>query len=205
MGESLLDTEERLNFTKAPALWEEQGEPREVIIHLTETGRTLKIPTPKKPYQTYTAGPLFTILQRKMIEEIATVMASKGVVPYIPHIQSKEVTVIGSKWKDAVFRLDVRGIDTSDFLTMWADYSVEPDPGTVWEQARAYTLNKPVIVLREDYRSLSRRRDEVMDTSIMNLMIEESIDLVATNLDELEKAVDEVIKYLDKKKSSAKG
>lgn len=188
----------RFNFTKAPTIWEEQGKPKEVVINLTETGRVLKIPTPKRPYQTYTAGPLFTINQRKMIEEIATIAASKGVIPYIPHVQSEELALAGPKRKETVFKLDIKGVDTSDFLTMWADYSIEPDPGTVWEQARAYTLNKPVIALREDFRNICRRIPT--GESTMNLMIEQSVDFVATNLDELGKAIEEVIQYLDEKK-----
>lgn len=189
-----------MNFTKFPTLWEEQDKPKEVVIHLPETGRILKIPTPKRPYQAYTAGPLFTTIQRKMIEEIASLAASKGILPYIPHIHSSEVILAEAKWKEAVFRMDVKGIDTSDFLIMWADYGFEPDPRTVWEQARAYTLNKPIIALREDFRNLSRHRGEVVEESAMNLMMEQSVDIVARNLDELEKAIGEVIRYLDKKK-----
>lgn len=169
-------------------------------IHLPETCKTLKIPTPKRPYQTYTAGPLFTTLQRKMVEEIASLAASKSVVPYIPHVHSSEVALTGSKWKEAIFRMDVKGIDTSDFLIMWADYGFEPDPGTVWEQGRAYALNKPIIALREDFRNWSRRRGKVVEESVMNLMMEQSVDIVARNLDELGRAIEEVIQYLDKKR-----
>lgn len=190
---------ERLNYTKSDTIWEEQGRLTEVSIHLTQTGRLLTIPTPKRPYQTYIAGPLFTILQRRMLEEIAALVASKGVIPYIPHIQANEINFSGSGRKVTVFKLDVKGIDTSDFLIMWADYSIEPDPGTVWEQARAYTLNKPVIALREDFRNLSRRSGELIEESTMNLMIEESVDFVANNLGELEKAVEEIIHHLDKR------
>jgi nucleoside 2-deoxyribosyltransferase len=156
--------------------------------------------TPRKPYQAYIAGPLFTSLQRKMIEEIASIVASKRVIPYIPHIHSNEVAQTGSKWKENIFQLDVRGLDTSDFLIMWADYGFEPDPGTVWEQSRAYALKKPVIALREDHRNWSRHTGDFEEKSVMNLMMEESVDIMARNLSELEKAIEEVVQHLDKKK-----
>lgn len=191
-------TKKRLNYTKAPSLWEEQGKPKEIAIHLPETDRTLRISTPKRPYQAYTAGPLFTPLQRKMIEKIATIVASKGVIPYIPHIQSKEASFTGSKRRETIFQLNVKGVDTSDFLVMWADYGVEPDPGTVWEQARAYTLNKPVIALREDFRNLCSKWGESSRGNEMNLMMEQSVDDVAKNLDDLENAVEKLVKHLDK-------
>ncbi|MDQ1280573.1 MAG: hypothetical protein QG670_1836 [Thermoproteota archaeon] len=181
----------------SPTLWEEQNKPLETIIHLSEMVKTIKIATPKKPYQAYIAGPLFTSLQRKMIEEIASVVASKGVIPYIPHIHSKENAPSGMEWKRSVFQSDVKGLDTSDFLIMWADYGFEPDPGTVWEQSRAYTLEKPVIALREDHRNWSRHSGDFEEKSVMNLMIEESIDIMTRNISELEKAIEETILNLE--------
>ncbi|MHA2407545.1 MAG: nucleoside 2-deoxyribosyltransferase [Candidatus Ranarchaeia archaeon] len=185
-----------MNYTKAPTLWEEQGNPEEIIIYLPETNRTLTISTPTRPYQCYTAGPLFTTLHRKMIEDIAFIAAAKRVIPYIPHVQSKD-TPIGPHRMEEVFQLDVKGVDTSDFLIMWADYGLEPDPGTVWEQARAYILNKPIIVLREEFRNICTRQQQGLRESEMNLMMEQSVDIVVKSLQDVEEAIEEVIQYLE--------
>jgi len=133
-----------------------------------------------------------------MIEDIAFQAASQGVVPYIPHVQSKDVPM-GPHWMETVFRLDVKGVDTSDFLIMWADYGLEPDPGTVWEQARAYCLNKPIIVLREDNRNICTGRQQSLREREMNLMMDQSVDIVIKSLKNLAKAIEGVIQHIEDK------
>jgi hypothetical protein len=55
-----------------------------------------------------------------------------------------------------------------------------------------------VLALREDFRNLCSKWEEPLRGSEMNLMMEQSIDDVAKNLDELENAVEKLVQHLDK-------
>ena len=128
----------------------------------------------------YFAGPLFTAAERAWNAEVAAGLRSGGHEVFLP--QEKE------PGKDAagIFATDVAGIDAADGLVAIMD-GLDPDSGTSWEVGYAYGKQKPVVLVRTDFRSMAGIAGDY------NLMLTESatvrLDLPAASTAEVVTAI----------------
>ena len=100
------------------------------------------------PMKLYFAGPLFTTPERTWNAEVVAALRAAGHEVFLP--QEKE------PGKDAagIFATDVGGIDWADVLVAIMD-GPDPDSGTSWEVGYAYGSQKPIVLVRTDFRDLA--------------------------------------------------
>ncbi len=122
----------------------------------------------------YVAGPLFDEGERWWIEQVDATVASAGFATFLPHRDNPDKTHdnVGE-----IFANNVGAIDRSDLVVASLN-GVTTDDGTAWEIGYAYATNTPIIGLYTDWRAR-------FDTEIVNLMIEESADVMLRSLEDL--------------------
>ena len=132
----------------------------------------------------YFAGPLFTTPERTWNAEVVAALRAAGHEVFLP--QEKE------PGKDAagIFATDVGGIDQADGLVAIMD-GPDPDSGTCWEVGYAYGSQKPIVLVRTDFRDLAG------NTGRYNPLVAESatirLDLPAAPTSEV---IDAILKSL---------
>jgi nucleoside 2-deoxyribosyltransferase len=111
----------------------------------------------------YFAGPLFTTAEREWNVRMARALEAAGYEVWLP--QENEPR---DKNARDIFLMDVEGLKWTDVVVANMD-GTDPDSGTCWECGWAYAMNKPVLLIRTDFRTSS-------DTSFApyNLMLSES-------------------------------
>jgi nucleoside 2-deoxyribosyltransferase len=126
----------------------------------------------------YVAGPLFDEGERWWIEKVEQTVVAAGFRTFLPHRDNPDKTAdnVGE-----IFHNDKSAIDRCDVVVASLN-GVTTDDGTAWELGYAYALGKYQIGLYTDWRT--RFADEVV-----NLMIGESVDVMARSLDELTDAL----------------
>jgi len=126
----------------------------------------------------YVAGPLFDEGERWFVEVIEARIAAHGLDTFLPHRDNPDKTADNVA---EIFRNNRDAIDRCDLVVANLN-GVTTDDGTAWEIGYAYGTNTPVIGLFTDWRR--RFADEVV-----NLMLGESVEVVARSLDELDAAL----------------
>ena len=94
----------------------------------------------------YFAGPLFTTPERSWNAEVTAALRAHGHEVFLP--QEKEPGLDDP----GIFAADVGGIDWADGVVAIMD-GPDPDSGTSWEVGYAYGVNKPIVLVRTDFRS----------------------------------------------------
>jgi nucleoside 2-deoxyribosyltransferase len=96
----------------------------------------------------YFAGPLFTTPERNWNVDVVAALRAAGHEVFLP--QEKE------PGKDAagIFGTDVGGIEWADVVVAIMD-GPDPDSGTSWEVGYAYGSQKPIVLVRTDFRDLA--------------------------------------------------
>lgn len=122
----------------------------------------------------YVAGPLFDEGERWWIEQVEATIASTGRPTFLPHRDNPPKTAANVA---DIFANNKRAIDDADIVVASLN-GVTTDDGTAWEVGYAFALDKRIIGIHTDWRA--RFTDE-----IVNLMIEESLDIMTRSLDEL--------------------
>ena len=127
------------------------------------------------PPYVYVAGPLFDEGERWWIETIEARIVAHGCETFLPHRDNPDKTadttaVIFRNDRDAIIRCDLVVANLNGVTT---------DDGTAWEIGYAYGIGKPIIGLFTDWR---RRYDD----EVVNLMLEQSIDVIVRSLEELD-------------------
>ena len=123
----------------------------------------------------YVAGPLFDEGERWWIETIEARIAGHGCGTFLPHRDNPDKT---ADTTSIIFRNDRDAIDRCDLMVANLN-GVTTDDGTAWEIGYAYGIGKPIIGLFTDWR---RRYDD----EVVNLMLEQSIDVIVRSLEELD-------------------
>ncbi|MDB1562953.1 nucleoside 2-deoxyribosyltransferase [Pediococcus pentosaceus] len=118
----------------------------------------------------YLAAPFFDETQKARIEKVLLALGGNETVGeiYIPEEHQMESEELYSfPWQVAVFKQDVRQVETSDVVVAILDYvevddEIISDPGTLWEAGAAYEANVPVVYV------------QFGSTKQMNLMVAQS-------------------------------
>lgn len=96
----------------------------------------------------YFAGPLFTTPERTWNAEVVAALRAAGHEVFLPQEKEPGLDAPG------IFATDVGGIDWADALLGIMD-GADPDSGTSWEVGYAYGSNKPIVLVRTDFRDLA--------------------------------------------------
>lgn len=96
----------------------------------------------------YLAGPLFTAAERDFNDTLARRLRDLGHSVWLP--QENEPR---DKTPEAIFHKDVEGLDWAEAVVACMD-GPDPDSGTAWECGYAFSLQKPIIAYRTDFRCI---------------------------------------------------
>ena len=136
----------------------------------------------KRKKTVYLAGPLFTHAELKYNLELKDMLIKKGFSVFLPQKDAEDAAAEREKQnQEWIFKKCLEGVDNSDIVIAVLD-GVDVDSGTAWEIGYAYAMQKPIIGIRTDFRTLS--------DGIVNLMIEMSINALARDEDELLKILE---------------
>ena len=128
----------------------------------------------------YFAGPLFTTPERAWNAEVTAALRAAGHEVFLPQEQGLDKDAKG------IFATDVGWIDAAEALVAIMD-GPDPDSGTSWEVGYAYGTNKPIVLVRTDFRSMAG------DAAEYNLMLTQSaavrLDLPAASTTEVVSAI----------------
>ncbi len=127
----------------------------------------------------YVAGPLFDEGERWWIETVERTVVEAGFATFLPHRDNPDKTAdnvaeIYANDKGAIERCDLVVASLNGLTT---------DDGTAWELGFSHALGKYQIGIHTDWRT--RFAEEVV-----NLMLQESIDVLVRSLDELTPALE---------------
>jgi nucleoside 2-deoxyribosyltransferase len=97
----------------------------------------------------YLAGPLFTQAERSWNLRLAGLLSGLGHSVFLPQA---EIQTIETLEAEAVFRVDVDGVRSSDAVVAILD-GADPDSGTSFECGLAFALGLPIVLVRTDFRA----------------------------------------------------
>ena len=97
----------------------------------------------------YIAGALFTLGERRDLEEVALLCEQAGWETYLPHRDGGILQPDRSNAAE-LFKADVDALDRCDAVV--AVLQAQVDSGTAWEMGYAFRSGKQVLVLCEDFR-----------------------------------------------------
>ena len=96
----------------------------------------------------YLAGPLFTQAERSWNLRLAGLLAGAGHSVFLPQAEVQAIETLDA---EAIFRLDVDGVRSSDAVVAILD-GADPDSGACFECGLAFALGLPIISVRTDFR-----------------------------------------------------
>jgi nucleoside 2-deoxyribosyltransferase len=116
----------------------------------------------------YLAAPLFSGAELDFNRRLRDEIKRTGFDVFLPQEDSNNIKDEKNRQK-IIFDKNLAAIDKADILVAVVD-GADVDSGTAWEIGYAYALDKPVLGLRTDFRTLGIE-------GTVNLMIERSIIL----------------------------
>ena len=133
----------------------------------------------------YLAGPLFSEAEREFNQRLKALLAREGYSVFLPQEDSNEkIHTHNQREKKKIFKENLHAIKECDLVVAVLD-GADVDSGTAWEIGYAHAIQKPVIGIKTDFRTLGPE-------GIVNLMIEQSITKLCTTTDELISDVKEI-------------
>ncbi|MGP8321283.1 MAG: nucleoside 2-deoxyribosyltransferase [Methanosarcinaceae archaeon] len=127
----------------------------------------------------YLAAPLFSVAEREFNRKLRDQMVKSGFSVFLPQEDSNDTKDMRHHEKqNYIFKQNLKAIDNSDIIVAVLDGGSDVDSGTAWELGYAFATKKPVIGLKTDFRTLGSE-------GTVNLMIEVSLDVLATDTCEL--------------------
>ncbi len=132
----------------------------------------------------YVAEPLFTPAERAYAEEIDKMLMGVGFETYLPH-RDAGVFERGKSSSRTFFEHDLKLLRKCDFVFAILN-GTDVDSGTAWEIGFAYAEGKKIYGILEDTRKPS--------LDLLNPMIVNSIERIATNKDELKEIINKMRK-----------
>lgn len=109
----------------------------------------------------YLAAPLFTIGEREFNATLCNRLRTIGYDVFLPQEHQFPEAI-------DIFKSDVSSLEEADAVVAVID-GADPDSGTSWECGFAYAQNKPVILVKTDFRMIADAKREPC-----NLMISQS-------------------------------
>ncbi len=129
----------------------------------------------------YIAGPLFDEGERWWIETIEDLVHKAGFTTFLPHRDNPPKTADNSR---EIYVNDKRGIDECELIVANLN-GLTTDDGTAWELGYGFAKGKYAIGYFSDWRQRFPNGERV------NLMMEESLDVIVDSLEALQVALDE--------------
>ncbi len=125
------------------------------------------------PRRVYCAGPAFNAGERRQMADIAEGLRREGFTTFVPHADGLEFAkvqpvlihwghspeAVGRLLHEAIFALNVYQVALGCGSLVLNLNGRVPDEGAVAESTTAWMLGKPVVIYKEDVRSLMAGRD----------------------------------------------
>ena len=133
----------------------------------------------------YLAAPLFSKAEQEFNRKLRDQITERGFSVFLPQEDSNDTTDMRHEEKqNYIFQQNLEAIDNSDIIIAVLDGGSDVDSGTAWELGYAFANKKTVLALKTDFRTLGSE-------GIVNLMIEVSVDALATNISGLMDALEQ--------------
>ena len=133
----------------------------------------------------YLAAPLFSDAEREFNCKLRDQITKRGFSVFLPQEDSNDTTNMRHEEKQShIFQNNLEAIDNSDIVVAILDGGSDVDSGTAWELGYAFARKKTVLALKTDFRTLGSE-------GIVNLMIEVSVDALATEVSGLMDALEQ--------------
>ena len=133
----------------------------------------------------YLAAPLFSMAEQEFNRKLCNMIVKSGFSVFLPQEDSNDTTDMRHEEKQKyIFQQNLKAIDNSDIIVAVLDGGSDVDSGTAWELGYAFATNKSVLGLKTDFRTLGSE-------GTVNLMIEVSVNVLATDVSELMDALEQ--------------
>ncbi len=126
----------------------------------------------------YLAAPLFSEAELDFNRMLRDEIKSSGFNVFLPQEDSNNVKDRDDR-QSIIFSKNEAAIGNSDIIVAVID-GVDVDSGTAWEIGYAYSLGKPILGLRTDFRTLGIE-------GTVNLMIERSVVMCKSKMELLDR------------------
>ncbi|NOR48203.1 MAG: nucleoside 2-deoxyribosyltransferase [Methanosarcinaceae archaeon] len=133
----------------------------------------------------YLAAPLFSEAEQEFNRKLRDQIVERGFSVFLPQEDSNDTTDMRHDEKQSyIFNKNFKAIDNSNLIVAILDGGSDVDSGTAWELGYAFANNKTVLALKTDFRTLGSE-------GIVNLMVEVSVDALATDVSGLMDALEQ--------------
>ena len=146
----------------------------------------------------YCAGPLFNPTERADMQAIAESLESAGYEVFLPHRDGIELSKMNSMLMasgyssdkanslltKAIFYIDTYQIDDSDGLVLNMNGRV-PDEGAMVETGIAWAFEKPIVIYKNDSRSLLSGIDNPLVIGLSNFNLIDNIQKIPIKFNQL--------------------
>ncbi len=133
----------------------------------------------------YLAAPLFSEAEQEFNRKLRDQIVERGFSVFLPQEDSNDTTDMRHDEKQSyIFNKNHKAIDNSNLIVAILDGGSDVDSGTAWELGYAFANNKTVLALKTDFRTLGSE-------GIVNLMVEVSVDALATDVSGLMDALEQ--------------
>ncbi|MBW1959649.1 MAG: nucleoside 2-deoxyribosyltransferase [Deltaproteobacteria bacterium] len=146
----------------------------------------------------YCAGPLFNPTERADMQAIAESLENAGYEVFLPHRDGIEFSKLNSMLMacgyssdkanslltKAIFYIDTYQIDDSDGLVLNMNGRV-PDEGAMVEAGIAWALEKPIVIYKNDSRSLLSGIDNPLVIGLSNFNLIDNIQKIPVKFNQL--------------------
>lgn len=133
----------------------------------------------------YLAAPLFSEAEQEFNRKLRDQIVERGFSVFLPQEDSNDTTDMRHDEKQSyIFNKNFKAIDNSNLIVAILDGGSNVDSGTAWELGYAFANNKTVLALKTDFRTLGSE-------GIVNLMVEVSVDALATDVSGLMDALEQ--------------
>ncbi|MCK5660075.1 MAG: nucleoside 2-deoxyribosyltransferase [Methanosarcinales archaeon] len=134
----------------------------------------------------YLAAPLFSVAEQEFNLRLAAAFKEKGFAVFLPQEDSKDTKDMrGQDLQDYIFNSNAKAIRDCDIMVAVLD-GADVDSGTAWEVGYAHALEKTVIGLRTDFRTLGEHE------GVVNIMIAYSMETIYQNIEKLMDALADI-------------
>ena len=121
----------------------------------------------------YFAGPLFTIQDRRYLEEISELVEAAGAKTFLPHRDNQDnarnrTPDTSRKKLRSIFKKDIQGVEKADAIITFLD-GVPVDAGTAIELGYAYSRSKSILGIKSDFRVLGNFDNQLIDLMVENV------------------------------------
>jgi nucleoside 2-deoxyribosyltransferase/predicted secreted protein len=132
-------------------------------------------------YRVYLAGPLFSEAELEYNRTLRDLLLRHFYDVYLPQEVGDSCCTRGKDMHRMIFEKHRIALAETDIMVAVCD-GADADSGTAWEMGYAFALQKPVVLLRTDFRRAGHHE-------LVNLMLEES-SVVVTKKEEIPVVLD---------------